>query len=297
MGVVDDDREIPRPADDLQTTRGGLQLADGHQSLLRIGPYGDSRAVDGENVIGVVLPDKPCPGLPPVDLEQHPLEGLLHNAAGVVCDASAGISHHLCLGVLHHHLSVLVIDVGDRGGRGRKVVEEQFLAAEIFSECLVIVEMVVGQVREYSDLELESSHSFLLHADRTDFHEAELAAGVHHLAHKTVDGDRVGCCVGRLQTPGSNIVGYCGKQSAVVPLRHEKVIEKGHRGGLPVGPRDSDKREFPGRIVEEIRRHHRHGVTGVLDFDECKPSGGLSGIFGNSLVQRFLILIDNRRRT
>lgn len=126
-----------------------------------------------------------------VDPEKHPLKALLDDAAGVIGYLPAGICDHLCLCVLHHHHSVAVVNVGDGVCLWTEVVEEQLLASEILGESLVIVEMVVSEVGEYSHLELQTCYPFLLHAYRTDFHKAVSAACLHHLVEKRIDGQRV----------------------------------------------------------------------------------------------------------
>ena len=110
-----------------------------------------------------MLAYEPGPCLDSVDFELHALEALFHYPAGVVGDAAAGVGNYLGLCVLDHDHAVAVVDVGDCVSVFGKAVEEQFLAAEILCERLVVVKMVVGQVGEDSDLEFEAGDSVLLH--------------------------------------------------------------------------------------------------------------------------------------
>ena len=112
-----------------------------------------------------MLADKPGPHLPAVNPELHAVETFLHDAAGMISNAPAGVGNHLCCSVLHHHHSVPVIGIGNRIGTCRESVEEEFLATEILGEGLVIVQMVVSEVGEDSYIEIQTGHTLLLHSD------------------------------------------------------------------------------------------------------------------------------------
>ena len=153
MCVVDDHGDAAGAAVVLQASGGGFQRAQRDERFGAVGAQGQGGGVDCQDVVGVVLPDQLGPDLGPVEFEEHAFETLFQDAAGVVRDGLAGICHDLCLGILDHHFAVPVVDVGDCLGGSRKVVEEQFLATQVFSEGSVVVKVVVGKVGEYPFLE------------------------------------------------------------------------------------------------------------------------------------------------
>ena len=55
----------------------------------------------------------------------------------------------------------------------------------------MVVKMVVSEIRDYACLEFQTCNPVLLHADRTDFHEAVFTAGIDHLCKQRVDGQRI----------------------------------------------------------------------------------------------------------
>ena len=188
-----------------------------------------------------MLADQAGPDFLAVDPQEHPVETLLEDAAGVVRGVFAGEGDDLRGGVLDHHGAVLVVEVDQRDGVLAELVEEAFLAAEILGEGLVVVEVVVRQVGEDGDLEAEARDAFLLDADRADFHEAVFAAGGDHLCEEGVQRDRVGGRVGGLAAAASDKVGNRGEQAAAISETAEEVIEERDRGGLPVGAGDADE--------------------------------------------------------
>ena len=215
-----------------------------------------------------MLADKPGPHLPTVNPELHSVETFLHDAAGMVRNAPAGVGNHLCCSVLHHHHTVPVIGIRNRICACRETVEEKLLAAEILRKGLVIVQMVVGEIGEDADVEIQTRHALLLHTDRADLHEAVFTALVHHLPHQGIDGDRVRRSVGCLQHPVAHIIGNGGEQSAPVAEIREEVVEQCHRCGLAIGSCDADKGQAAGRMAVEGIRRHGHGISRIGDTDK-----------------------------
>ena len=76
-----------------------------------------------------------------------------------------GVAHGFRLAVLKHYGAVAVVAVHYCKGLLGEGVEEEFLAADIFGEGLVVVQMVVGKVGENSGGELQAAYSVLLQAD------------------------------------------------------------------------------------------------------------------------------------
>ena len=182
----------------------------------------------------------------------------------MVRQAFHGVGDKLGFGVLHHHEAVPVVGVDQRRGLFGQAVEEEFLATEVFGKGLVVVQVVVGEVGEDAHRKSESAHTFLLHADGAHFHEAVLAAMVHHVLQQGVDGHRVGRGILCLQTFSVYIVGDGGKQAAGVAQAAEQVVQQRYRGGFPVGAGDAHQAQFPGRVAIELVCGKRQGLPGVL---------------------------------
>jgi len=85
-------------------------------------------------------------------------------------------------GILCHHESVLVIQVGQAESSFRQFVEELFLGLEIVLHRFMIIQMVAGQISENTAGKLQTADALLGNGMGTDFHEGILAAGVRHLS-------------------------------------------------------------------------------------------------------------------
>ena len=271
MGIVDDDREVPRSADVLQPSGGGREVGEGDQDFIDRGSEAHGRRVDRQEVVGVVGPHEAGPGLFAVDAEKHPLETLLEDAGRVVRQALAGVGDHFRGGVLDHHGTVLVIHVDDGVCLLGEVVEEQLLTAEVFGEGLVVIQVVVREVGEDAGGELQSGDPLLLHADGAHFHEAVAASGLHHLRQEAVDRDGVSRGIGGLQPLVVHIVGNRGQEAGGMAHRLEQAVQQGDGRRLPVRPGDSHQRQLPGRMPVERVRRHRHRVPAVLHFHPRRP--------------------------
>ena len=260
--IVYDDGDVLGTSDVFKSARRRSEGAHRHQNLFRISAQSDRGSIYRQNVVGIVEADKCTPCLSSVDFQQHSFEALLHYTASVVCNAAERVSHHMCLGVLCHDKPVAVVDVCDGICVRRQSVKEHLLASQVFCKCLVVVEMVMGQVREYSGLELQSGDSFLLHSYRTHFHETVSASGLHHFCKKGIDGDRIGSRVHCFRTFRSDIVGNRRQQSAAVSHSREHPVEESHGRGLSVGSGDADEGQLPGRVVVEVSCNNRQSMSG-----------------------------------
>lgn len=108
--------------------------------------------------------------------------------------------------VLHHDPAVAVVDVHQRESLLREIVEEEFLGADVLGESLVVVQVVVGDVREDAAREMQSSDALLHDGVRGDLHEAVFAPGFDHAGHHLVQADGVGGGVGRFDAFGVDAV-------------------------------------------------------------------------------------------
>ena len=178
----------------------------------------------------------------------------------MVGNALAGVADHSGLAVLYHYPSVAVIHIYDCPGVLRQAVEEQLLAAQVFGEALVVIQMVVREVGENAHVEVQGGRSLLLYPYGADLHEAVAAALLHHLGHQGVDRDRVGGGVYGLAALVVHIVCYGGKQAAAVPQCLEHPVEQGHGRSLAVCARDAHEGQLAGRIAVEVGRTYGQGL-------------------------------------
>ena len=132
----------------------------------------------------------------------------------------------------------------------------------------MVVQVVVGEVREDTCLELQSVDSRLLDAYGTYLHEAVFATCVNHFSQHGVDGDRVGCRVDSLCALCTDIVCDCRQQTAVVSERHEHPVEQCHGCSLAVCSGDADKGQLLGRIAVEVGGYKRQSLPRTVYLDQ-----------------------------
>ena len=208
----------------LESSRGFLKGAHRHDNFLALSSHLHSRAIYGQQVIGVVLSDESAPEFHSVDFEKRALHSLLHYLATVVGYAVTRIGDHARLSVLDHHAAVSVVYVSDGHGAAWKRIEEGLLTSQVFREGSVVVQVVVGEVREDAYREFERIHSVLIHSDGTNFHKTELASAIHHLREQLIDGQWVCRRIRGLQASGADIIGNRGKKPALVAEPSEQVV-------------------------------------------------------------------------
>ena len=182
---------------------------------------------------------------------------------------------------MHHYASVLVVCIDDCYGFFSERIKEEFLAAYVLGKSLVIVEMVVGEVREDSCSKLQSGCPLLFQTYGTDFHEAVLASGLRHLGEQGIDGDGVRCGVGGFAALCPYIICYCREQSALVSEAAEHVVKQGYRGGFAVGAGNAHQLKFSGRMSEEIISAESEAPAvgiyyGTCAFCDCVLDEGVS---------------------
>lgn len=152
---------------------------------------------------------------------------------------------------MHHDPAVAVVDVHQRESLLREIVEEEFLGADVLGESLVVVQVVVGDVREDAAREMQSSDALLHDGVRGDLHEAVFAPGFDHAGHHLVQADGVGGGVGRFDAFGVDAVNDRRDQADLVAQPPEEVVEQGDGGGFAVGARDTDQFELTARVAVE----------------------------------------------
>ena len=262
MCIVYHHGQVFRSAQCLQSSRCGLQPAYGDQSFFRLYAESDCSRIYREDVVCVVPACQPGPAFGAVYSQQHSVKTFLHDPAGVVGNAFARVCNDPGCSVLHHHSPVFVICVRDCKCIGRKHVEEQFLAAQVFGESLVIVKMVMREVGKDADLEFEASNPFLLHSYGAYFHEAVFASFIHHSGEQGVYGNRVRSGVYGFVLPFTYIVRYGGQKSAVISQAGKQPVEKGDGRGFSVCSRYADQGELFRWTPVEIGRYDGKGMSG-----------------------------------
>ena len=128
----------------LQSSADALQRAEHHENVLRLLAQHHCRSVNGEQVADIELAYKLHSNLVSVDVEIHSLKVALYDASPEVCHGACGVGLHLCLRVLHHHHTVLVVGIGYGECVLWQHVEEGLLSVAVVLEGLVVVEVVAG---------------------------------------------------------------------------------------------------------------------------------------------------------
>ena len=183
-------------------------------------------------------------------------------------------------GVLHHDAAVFVVGVRQGEGILGEGVEEEFFGADVFGEGLVVVEVVVGDVREDAACEMQPPRALLHDGMRRTLHEAVFAPFVGHLAHHGVQPHGVGRGVGRLDDAFADFVDDRRDQPGLVAQCPHKVVEQCHGRGLAVGAGDAYEFQFAARVVVESGGHVGQRSRGVGDDDVGYPVGR----FGRQLL-------------
>ena len=97
-----------------------------------------------------------------VDVEQHAFDAFFYDAAFVVCHAACAVGAHLSFAVLHHHCAIAIVEIGDGEGRFVQTIEEHLFRIAIVLKCLVIIQVVAGEIGENPSHKLETTNAVLV---------------------------------------------------------------------------------------------------------------------------------------
>ena len=135
-------------------------------------------------------------------LQDFPLE---------VSQRPQGIRELLGSRVLEHNHARLVVQVCQGESRGRQLVEETLLGAEVVLHGLVIIQVVACQIRKDTPVEIQTADATLVDGVRANLHEGILAFVGNHIRHEAVEGQRVGSRMLRRDRPLVDVVAYGGQ--------------------------------------------------------------------------------------
>lgn len=201
-----------------------MQRAEGNQYILFFlaKQYGSTEY--RQQVVGIELSDETYCQFVIVEVEQHSLEMRLQDFAFEVAKTTQRVGVYLRTGILRHHKSVLVIQVGQAESSFWQFVEELFLGFEVVLHRFMIIQMVAGQISENTAGKLQTADALLGNGMGTDFHEGILAAGICHFSEQAVQGYRVrGGVFGRYGLV-VDVIAYSGNQSDLVAEIAESII-------------------------------------------------------------------------
>ena len=150
VGIVDDGRHAFAAPDGLEPSVDGLHGTEGNEHLFGLVAQHGGCTIDGQQVAHVESTDELNVHLMIIDVEVHPVETLFQYLGFEVGCRALGICLDRGLGVLHHEGAVLVVGIDDGEGAFGQYVEKALLCVTVGFEGLVIVEVVAGQVGEYS---------------------------------------------------------------------------------------------------------------------------------------------------
>lgn len=95
-----------------------------------------------------------------VKVEKHPLEMRFQYSSFEVAQTAERVSIYFRLGVLCHHQSVFIVQVGQTERVLRHIVEELLLCFQVVLYCFMIVQMIACQVGEDAAGKFQSADSF-----------------------------------------------------------------------------------------------------------------------------------------
>ena len=181
-------------------------------------------AIYGKQVAYVEFANKLHPNFSAIYLKIHTSEMAFQNSCLEVCHASGRVGFDSCLAVLYHNHAVLVVSICNGESCLWKTVEECFLGITVVLECLVIVEMVTGQVGKDTACEIQTADTLLCNSMRRTFHECIFASCLYHFPKKFIQFYRVRCGVVCWYCLVFNIVAYCRKKTAFMTELSEHII-------------------------------------------------------------------------
>ena len=224
MSIVHDSGHALLRADGFQPAGHTLQRAHHHQHVFGLLSQHHGGTIDGQQVAHIELADELHAYLTSVDVQVHALEMALNETGLEVGHRPGGVGLHRGLRVLHHKETVLVVGIGDGKGTLGQLVEEHLLGIAVVLERLVVVQMVAGQVGEDASPELQTSYAVLGNGVARAFHEAVLAACIHHALQQTVQLYGVWRGVAGRHGLILYVVAHGRKQSALIAQPTEHII-------------------------------------------------------------------------
>ena len=161
---------------------------------------------------------------------------------------------------------------------GRVVLREQKrLGLEVVVEGVVVVQVVLGEVRERRHGEVGVPGAAQIERVRAHLHGHHRAAGVAHPREQLLQVGRFRRgALGVLHDAG-DLVAHGADDAAAVAGHARDVLHQIGRGGLAVGARDTHEREGPGGVVVVVRRGVGHGLARVGD-DDLGDIGGVGQV-------------------
>ena len=149
-----------------------------------------------------------CRKFASVELKYHAIEMGFYNASLIVTESSCRIAFNLSSAVLCHNRTILVVKIGYSKRITWQIVEETFLCFQIILHILVVVEMVAGEVCEYSSCKFKPSGTLLSECVGTYFHESVFTPLFNHFCQHPIEGYCIGCGVCRRVCCTVYIVAY-----------------------------------------------------------------------------------------
>ena len=146
-------------------------------------------------------------------------------------DAGTEISHrtgaiglHLCLRILNHHTTILIVGIRNGESILWQSVEEGFLGITVVLKGLVVVQMVTSKVGKETTSKFQPTNTLLSDSMTGTFHKGILTTCLYHLSQQSVEFDGIrGGMVGRNHLV-FNIVADSRKQTALVTKLTEHII-------------------------------------------------------------------------
>ena len=202
-----------------------------------------------------------------------PGRGVVHQHAEVRAQGGTiGFHRHAAGEHFRQAAAVGVVNVDDGHGLAagfgvrRHLLEQFHLGLEVVFHGMVVVQMVLGQVREDAHIEVDARHAFLVQGVGGDFHGYAAAAVFQHFLQQVFQFQRT-----RRGVRGGGdflpvVVGDGADQPGAQPRLLEEGMGNVGRGGFPVCSGDADHGHVAGGVAVPGRSHQADGQPGVVHF-------------------------------
>ena len=260
MGIVDDGRKALGRTDGLESSVDGNEFRHLDEQVMTrnaCSKFPDilvlqnlaGCAIDGDEVGGIEASHEIGLHLLSVNEERHAFERFFDNPGGIVGHGAHTVTAMTSLGVLQHHLTVAVVEVGDSKSLFLQAIEELLFGMQIVLERLMVVQVVACQIGEDAAIEVQAADALLIDGVARHLHENEGATGIDHLLEQVVEFLGIGSGEGSVDRAVDHVVAYGRNQSAGISELGEELVEKGGDGGLAVGASHTDEGQLFRRIA------------------------------------------------
>ena len=181
VGIVNNGGEALGGMQRLETSVGGMELAQLHQHFIAVDAQQNGSGSNSGEIIGVKTACEQYLNITPIELQAHSVDALLHQFAIVIGHGAQRVGMVAGRTVLQHHASHLIVNV-DQGKRiGGQRIKEHLLGPQILVHGLVEVQVILGEVGKHTTGPTQTIDAVLHTGVAAHLHESIFATGLDHL--------------------------------------------------------------------------------------------------------------------